>query len=460
MKEKKKAKGVKIAFVFIPTIIIISISYTLIIISTFLINYYSVENSDALNRTSLILSYVNGLQGYSSKQSETATTFIYNPVLPNGQYNMGPISEYMEGKTDETKNPKNIMVWLKELNISNEDINTFQEVIDCIDNMEEDQAHSFYLLNQVSYIDLESIGLFDVIIEYQLSESELSITDDDYLKSQAFRLVQSKEYSEYKSFISDTTRKLSAKYTNDAKELQQKNTNSLKLYRGLLWGSIALILLANVIFFFILTKKLVLPILRYAKKIDLNEELPEEHALYEANYLAINYNKLLERHKEFEKELRNVAEIDSLTGLPNRYCYNEFLKNVEPKEISTCVLLLDINNLKTVNDTYGHSKGDELIKKASNIIKETFLNNEGKNCYRIGGDEFVCILDNILESDIENYIKIFEEKQQENDISIALGYAYSDNVSLIGYEKLIMLADMRMYVNKKETKKIDSRPVN
>jgi hypothetical protein len=78
---------------------------------------------------------------------------------------MGPISEYMEGKTDEAKNPKNIMVWLKELNISNEDINTFQEVIDCIDNMEEDQAHSFYLLNQVSYIDLESIGLFDVIIE-------------------------------------------------------------------------------------------------------------------------------------------------------------------------------------------------------------------------------------------------------------------------------------------------------
>ena len=130
----------------------------------------------------------------------------------------------------------------------------------------------------------------------------------------------------------------------------------------------------------------------------------------------------------------------------------EFLKNQILDGRSVCVFLFDINNLKYVNDTFGHNKGDELIKSASECIKECFLDEEKKNCYRIGGDEFVAILDNIYEEDIEKLLTRFKVQQEVKNVSIAVGYSYSKNVLSIGYEKLIIDADTKMYENKNEMK--------
>ena len=114
--------------------------------------------------------------------------------------------------------------------------------------------------------------------------------------------------------------------------------------------------------------------------------------------------------------------------------------------------MLDINNLKYVNDTFGHDKGDELIKNSSLAIKETFMTYDKKNCYRLGGDEFIAILDNINEDEIDGYIKTFLEKQKLYDVSVAIGYAYTADISKVGYETLMIEADKRMYEHKKEMK--------
>ena len=105
-----------------------------------------------------------------------------------------------------------------------------------------------------------------------------------------------------------------------------------------------------------------------------------------------------------------------------------------------------------MNDTYGHDKGDELIKNASIFIKDAFLDKTGKNCFRIGGDEFVVILDNISQTDIDKHLKIFNDKQKELNVSIAYGYSYSSNVKEYGYEKLMIEADKLMYENKEMIK--------
>ncbi|MCR5349418.1 MAG: GGDEF domain-containing protein, partial [Acholeplasmatales bacterium] len=149
-----------------------------------------------------------------------------------------------------------------------------------------------------------------------------------------------------------------------------------------------------------------------------------------------------------------VAENDSLTGLPNRYCYNEYLKDASLDKKSVCVFLLDINNLKYINDKFGHAQGDELIKNASICIKDCFLDETGKNCFRIGGDEFVAILYDVKESEIEELLNKFNKLQKEKDVSIALGYAYSSDIKSIGYERLIMQADDNMYKDKQNYKKL------
>ena len=87
---------------------------------------------------------------------------------------------------------------------------------------------------------------------------------------------------------------------------------------------------------------------------------------------------------------------DTLTGLPNRRAFENKIEQIEsdPESMDDVVLLmLDLNGLKLVNDQYGHSAGDDLIVTAANVIHSTY----GKygTCYRIGGDEFVAILDDL-----------------------------------------------------------------
>jgi hypothetical protein len=342
----------------------------------------------------------------------TATSFLHNPLvgpLNNKVLNEGALNTYYYEYIIEPRKPSNIEERLKQYNLNfsfmtpeNVKVNA-KELIDAsiqaAKSMIIDQSHAFSLVNSVSTIDFPE--KYSVIRQYELTNEEKALSDEEKL-DRAFELLLTTDYSEYQRVISvnlaSVTSELNSRMLNNQNEITAK----LKFARGFLWVSILLILIVNAMFFFVLFRRLVFPIIRFGKNIDENNRLKMTGSLYEANYLATAYNSLLDRHKEFENELRVVAEFDSLTGLPNRYCYNEFLKKPNLSEKSSCVFLFDINNLKYTNDTYGHGKGDELIKNASCCIKECFLDVEGKNCYRIGGDEFVAILENINEKILLN----------------------------------------------------------
>ena len=466
MSKELKVKGIRSVYIFIPTIIIISSLYIFIIVATVFINNYTAMISSNMKVTNDCQDVIGDLQGNSSKLSATATSFVHNPIVgPKGnQYlNTNALDSYYYEFIIEKKKPAQIRERLKkfDLNFSlksndNSTVNAYDLVDTAINSasaMLEAQSHSFSLLNSVSYISIPE--KYNSIMNYTLTDAEIALSDDEK-KSEAFELLLTREYSANQKTISENLALVTSELGSRMMDNQADITARLKFARGFLWGSILLILIANAMFFFVLFRRLVFPIIRFGKNIDDNNRLKMTGSLYEANYLATSYNALLDRHKEFENELREVAEFDSLTGLPNRYCYNEFLKKTVLMEKSTCVFLFDINNLKYTNDTYGHGKGDELIKNASLCIKDCFLDSFGKNCYRIGGDEFVAILDDIKKEDIGNYIEKFNEKQKEYNVSIAIGYAYTDNILSIGYEKLIISADKRMYKNKEKCKKVEA----
>ena len=85
-------------------------------------------------------------------------------------------------------------------------------------------------------------------------------------------------------------------------------------------------------------------------------------------------------HKKKNKELLK----DELTGLYSRRVYNEFCKN--NNNISGCTLLMDLNNFKILNDTYGHDYGDQVLVEAGKILKEVFRNDY---VFRISGREMM-----------------------------------------------------------------------
>jgi len=113
------------------------------------------------------------------------------------------------------------------------------------------------------------------------------------------------------------------------------------------------------------------------------------------------------------------------------------------------ILMFDVNFLKKTNDTKGHLAGDKLIKTTAMCITECFSIDKINNCYRIGGDEFIAIMPCCTEDDIKRRIDKFKLATIREDISVSVGYAYTDRLDDQNFKSLMEEADKNMYENKK-----------
>lgn len=159
-----------------------------------------------------------------------------------------------------------------------------------------------------------------------------------------------------------------------------------------------------------------------------------------------------------------LAYMDGLTGIGNRTAFQEKMEELEKRkqeESGIGIAVFDVNNLKVVNDTLGHSEGDQMIKAGAEAIRRVFAEEKG-SCYRIGGDEFVVFLlggqiDERCEQAIERLkeeLYAYNSKQNRGyDLSIASGYAvYDESGGGMTLMDLFGIADARMYENKKKMK--------
>lgn len=152
------------------------------------------------------------------------------------------------------------------------------------------------------------------------------------------------------------------------------------------------------------------------------------------------------------------AYTDELTRLHNRRYCMEYMHELEEKTaFDYTVICFDLNNLKTVNDTCGHGKGDVLIKSAADVLRETF--GDYGVVARMGGDEFICVIPIADREKIGEMMEQFQanvrgKNRQMKDLhlSVACGFAMGKE-SDKGIEKVYQMADNRMYENKKEMKK-------
>lgn len=173
--------------------------------------------------------------------------------------------------------------------------------------------------------------------------------------------------------------------------------------------------------------------------------------------------KLLQVEEIQEAELgsaRQMAYTDPLTGVKNKNAYFEDVDGIERRiedgRISDFgIIVFDVNNLKTVNDTKGHEEGDKYIKAASKLICHVFKHSP---IYRIGGDEFVAFLmgedyknRNIL---IASFNQKIEKNKQEGKVVISSGLEEFNPEKDDNFMKIFSRADSRMYERKKELKGI------
>jgi diguanylate cyclase (GGDEF)-like protein len=159
--------------------------------------------------------------------------------------------------------------------------------------------------------------------------------------------------------------------------------------------------------------------------------------------------------KQLENDIyKKLAFTDGLTGLYNRLAFENDINTKIEDEDAACISI-DINNLKTANDTMGHSAGDVLIKGIAEILTEA-VGKIGK-VYRIGGDEFVILLENVEHADVDALLCKIERckkaynKKNEIPIDFAIGMSYNNDED-VSFEKIVLRADKLMYKNKREAK--------
>ncbi len=213
------------------------------------------------------------------------------------------------------------------------------------------------------------------------------------------------------------------------------------------------LLIVNVFIFIGFGFLVILPLGKFRTSIENDEKLDVIGSL-EFKSLAESYNEIYEIKAQNEKSLLKKAEYDGLTGILNRRAFDQICETSAQKEQKIALLLIDMDNFKNVNDTYGHLGGDNALKSLAAALSETFRDTD--YVARVGGDEFAAILPN-CDASAANAIKKKIERINkrlsqlaEHFVSVSVGVAFSDN----GFSKeLYDKADKALYMVKERGKR-------
>ena len=170
------------------------------------------------------------------------------------------------------------------------------------------------------------------------------------------------------------------------------------------------------------------------------------------------------------KQMQGLAFQDSLTGVRNKMAYDNYIAELESRiengEIKTYgIAILDTNNLKEINDTYGHENGNAYLVNSCKLICQIFTHSP---VFRIGGDEFLVVLTG---RDLDNHHELMSQLKESMDltknasfpwkqISIACGLAIASYAKATTIADTFNKADKNMYINKREIKIAEHRPLS
>ena len=172
-------------------------------------------------------------------------------------------------------------------------------------------------------------------------------------------------------------------------------------------------------------------------------------------------NKIHSMHEEVEHYLEYMrirVNTDALTGVGNTTAYEERTKEldseIDDNTAAFSVVMFDINDLKLINDRYGHDSGDKAIRTAARVIAEVY---EKDNTFRVGGDEFIAISGQLSEEEaarrskrLKQLINEYNSKRPDDEAELSISQGKADYIPEqdYSYRDVFVRADEQMYKGK------------
>ena len=271
---------------------------------------------------------------------------------------------------------------------------------------------------------------------YLIEADGTVVLSEDYTKFDNINIFEDNRFSDMATAINTKT---------------QSNTNAQWYHSNNIDGYVITKYIPNLQWFLIVEKNTHVFMDNMTKQIILTAIL----SLFVIAIVSVIIAYLVVKHN---KEILSLSQKDRLTNIRNREAYEREMKKYA-KTISEYhsfgLGIVDINNLKHINDNYGHQAGDEMIIALSTSICSVFKNTP---VYRIGGDEFAIAFINMEPDEIWDKWKTVETLLTEYsnshswNASAAFGVAFWDFASLNTIEKVFKSADDSMYENKQKSK--------
>ena len=179
--------------------------------------------------------------------------------------------------------------------------------------------------------------------------------------------------------------------------------------------------------------------------------------------LQKNITALIDFFKTKTSDIQNMAIKDQLTGLYNRHFFNEVIEReahrIERSGEVISFIMMDMDDLKYINDTFGHLTGDKIIVEGARLLRQNV--RKADIVFRFGGDEFLVLLVNADCDDTQFMVKRFIDAvgawNKENaetygcQLSFSIGCSTCENCA--GVLETLNEADERMYRNKRDKKR-------
>ncbi len=309
-------------------------------------------------------------------------------------------------------------------------------------HLKEAMQASKALMNREYYamkLVIEAKGYTDypeILKNMEISREDAALEPDEKMRL-ASEMVLGEEYYVEKDVIRTNMKESLHELETLTRSEERRAAENLR--KEIRTGRLIIVIQGLSILFLVwLTSRLgIKPILKAVDKIKEDNPMPEMGA-NEFRYLARTYNKMYSVYKKSVAKLNYKASHDELTGVYNRAGYELLLSSIDLN--STYMLIIDVDDFKTINDTYGHEMGDCVLKKVADTLAGYFRSDD--YICRIGGDEFVVFMvhadktqSRLIESKISQInIELSNKEDGFADTSISVGIAHGsqakDTVSL------------------------------